>query len=62
MRPFFRELGVDPLAKPGLVAPPAQTFGEQDLVDPAAPDRDGLVLAQVRRPSVERPRGKRQPQ
>src|SRR3712207_8279439 len=43
-----RELRVDPLAEPGFLAAPAQALGQQDLVDPAAPHGDALVLQQVR--------------
>jgi hypothetical protein len=60
MRPFFRKFGVDPRAEPGLVLAPAQALLEQDLVDPAAPHRDALPLAQVCGEPVERPRRKRQ--
>ena len=62
MRPFFRELGVDPLAEPGLLPPPAQTLPEQDLVDPAAPHGDALVLQQVGGEPVQGPRREGQTQ
>lgn len=35
---------------------PAQALGEEDLVDPAALDRDPLMLVQVGRQTVQRPR------
>src|SRR3712207_7371049 len=41
--PFCRELRVDPLAEPGLLPPPAQALGQQDLVEPAA-DRKSTRL------------------
>jgi hypothetical protein len=55
MGSFFRERRIDPLPEPRLVPPPAQAFLEQDLVDPAALDRDPFVLAQVGRQPVQRP-------
>jgi hypothetical protein len=42
------------------VLAPAQTFVDQDLVDPAALDRDPLLLVQVGGQSVERPGGEGQ--
>ena len=60
--PFFRELGVDPLAEPGLLPPPAQTLPEQDLVDPAGPRGDALVLQQVGGEPVQGPRREGQTQ
>jgi len=61
MIPFFGEGRIDPLAEPGLVLPPAQAFGDQDLVDPAALHCDALVFMQVGRQPIERPGGERQP-
>src|SRR3954451_21091890 len=58
--PFFRELGVDPRAEPGLLPTPAQTFLEQDLVHPAAPHGNALVLQQIGCEPVKRPRRERQ--
>jgi hypothetical protein len=60
--PFFGEGGVDPLAEPGLVLAPAQTFVDQDLVDPTALDGDRLTLVEVGRQPVERPGGEGQVQ
>ena len=58
--PFFGEVGIDPLAKPGLVAAPAQALLQQDLIDAAALHRDPLVLGQVGRQPIQRPAGERQ--
>jgi hypothetical protein len=60
MRPFFRELRVDPFPEPALVPAPAQALSQQDLVNPAAPHGDAPVLQQISRQAVERPRGERQ--
>ena len=62
MAPFFGELGVHPLAEPGLLLAPAQALREQELVDPAALDRDALRFVQVRFQAVQRPGGKGQAQ
>src|SRR5919199_3547574 len=58
--PYFGELGVGPLAEPGLVLAPAQSLLEEDLVDAAALHGDAPVLVQVRGQSVQRPRRKGQ--
>jgi hypothetical protein len=44
------------------VLAPAQALGQEDLVDPAALDRDPFVLVQVGRQPVQRPRRERQVQ
>ena len=58
--PFFGEVGINPLAEPGLVAAPAQPFGDEDLADATTLHADGLVLGQIRRQPIERPGGKGQ--
>jgi hypothetical protein len=55
MAPFFGEGGIDPLAEPRFLGPPAQAFGVQQLADPAALDRDPLLLMQIGGQAVERP-------
>ena len=57
--PFVRECGVDPFAEPSLWAAPTQALGEQDLVNPAAPQGDPFVLPPLSRQAVERSRGDR---
>jgi hypothetical protein len=52
--PFCGEVGVNPLAEPALLLPPAEALGDQDLVDPAPPDADPLGVEVVLKP-VERP-------
>src|SRR6185312_9577185 len=49
---FFRELGVDPRAEPfeavlRTLPAPTQTLLEQDLVNPAAPHGNALLLQQI---------------
>ena len=58
--PFFGEVGIEPLAEPGLVAAPAQALLPQDLIDATALHADGLVLGQVGRQPIQRPGGKGQ--
>jgi hypothetical protein len=41
---------------------PAEAFRQEDLVDPAPPDRDRLVLVEVSLKSVERPAGEGEPE
>jgi len=60
--PFFGELGIHPLAKPGLVRPPAEAFRDQQLINPAPLDGNTFVFMQIRRQPIQRPRGERQPQ
>jgi hypothetical protein len=62
MRPLFRELGIDAFAEPGLPPAPAQALLEQDLVDPAAPHGDALVLRRMGREPVQGPRREGQTQ
>jgi hypothetical protein len=62
MRPFFCELKVDPRAEPGLLPAPAQTLLEQDLVNPAAPHSNALLLQEIGGEPIERPRRERQAQ
>src|ERR1700759_3188078 len=59
--PFAREVRIDPLAEPGFLAPPLETFSDEDLTDPAAPHGDPPP-GQVGDQPVQRPGGERQPQ
>jgi hypothetical protein len=52
--PFGGEVGIDPLAEPVLLLPPAQALGDQDLVDTAPLHADPL-LVEVVLEAVERP-------
>ena len=62
MRPFFCELGIDPLAKPGLLRAPAEAFRDQQIINPAPLDRNGFLFIQIRLKAIQGPRGERQPQ
>ena len=61
MTPFFGEVGIDPLTKPGLVMTPFQTFADEDLADPAAAHGDAVV-GQISHQTIQGPAGKGQPQ
>jgi hypothetical protein len=56
------EVGIDPLAEPGLLLAPAQPLIQQDLVDAAALDGDPLPLIEIRLQAVQRPTAERQSQ
>ena len=62
MIPFFGELGIDPLAEPGLLMPPLQPLIDEDLADAAPLDRDALPLVEVISQAVERPAAEGQAQ
>jgi hypothetical protein len=59
---LFGELGVDPLAEPTLVLAPAEPLVDQQFVDAAPLDRDGLLLVEVGLEPVERPAAEGQAQ
>ena len=61
MTPFFGEVGIDPLAEPGLVMAPLQALVNKDLTDPAAAHADAVV-GQVGDQPIQGPAGKRQTQ
>lgn len=51
------ELGIDPLAEPGLLMVPPQAFPQEDLVDPGPLDRDPLLLMEIVPEAVQGPAG-----
>jgi hypothetical protein len=59
--PFTFELRVYARAEPGFLLPPIQSFGQQNLADPAALHADAL-FAQGSNQAVQRPGGERQAQ
>jgi hypothetical protein len=60
MNSFCRELRVHALAEPGLLGPPAQPLGSQQVIDAAPFDRQALGFIQVRLQPVQGPGAKRE--
>lgn len=56
MAPFaLREVGIHPLAKPGFLVPPTQSFSDEDLADATALHANAFDPVQVVHQPIQRP-------
>jgi hypothetical protein len=55
--PFFGEVGIDPLAKPGFFVSPTEPLGDEDLADATALHANAFDAAQVVYQPIQRPGG-----